>query len=73
MKEYFEEDVLVQKVQSGEMSMLDYVTHHSEQWDHEFQKYCHDHFLDEGLEESAVEFLDWKDKQLQNAHDEGAI
>lgn len=73
MKEYFEEDVLVSKVQSGEMNMLDYVRHHSQQWDEEYHQYCADNFLDEEVEESAILFLAQKDKQLTEAMENGDL
>lgn len=73
MKEYFEEDVLVSKVQAGEMNMLDYVRHHSQQWDEEYHQYCADNFLDEEVEESAILFLAQKDKQLTEAMENGDL
>jgi len=73
MKEYYEEDVLVQKVQSGEMNMLDYVRHHSSQWDEEYHQYCNDNFLEEEGEESAILFLAWKDKLLTEAMENGDL
>lgn len=73
MNEYFEEDVLVGKVQSGEMNMLDYVRHHSPEWDQEYHQYCEDNFLDEEGEESAIQFLASKDRQLSEAMESGDL
>ena len=37
---YYPEDVLVEKFQSGEFGWLDYVNHHSKQWQDEFEAFC---------------------------------
>ena len=36
---YYPEDVLVEKFQSGEFGWLDYVNHHSRQWQEEFEAF----------------------------------
>ena len=49
---YYPEDVLVEKIQSGEYGWLEYVNHHSAEWQEEYESYC----LNNGLcicEESA--------------------
>ena len=73
MKPYYQEDELVSRVQSGEMSMLDYVQHHSEQWDAEYHQYCEDNILDESQEESAEQYLAWKDRQMTEAMKDGEL
>ena len=67
---YYTEDELVQKVQSGEFGWLDYVNHHSKQWQDEYCDYCVNNGLQMG-EESAEAFVDYKGKQLEEALAEG--
>ena len=38
--EYYPEDVLVGKMQSGEYGWLDYVNHFSADWQEEYARYC---------------------------------
>ena len=42
---YYTEDILVEKMQSGEYGWLDYVNHFSEEWQNEYQEYCKEHAL----------------------------
>ena len=49
---YYPEDVLIEKMQCGEYGWLEYVNHHSAEWQEEYEGYC----LKSGLcicEESA--------------------
>ena len=58
--EYYPEEVLVGKMQSGEYGWLDYVNHFSADW--------------QGLavgNESAAEFVRFKDEQLEAAMERG--
>lgn len=73
MKQYFSEDELVEKVQSGEMDMVGYVTHHSKEWDEEYEEFCRERQLDPDIEKSADAFLEYKDNLLTQAHEEGNI
>ena len=73
MKPYYDEDVLVEKVQNGEMDMVGYVTHHSQEWEDEYGSYCRDNNLDMTREDSALSFLDRKDRELQEAMEEGYL
>ena len=54
---YYPEDVLVEKVQSGEYGWLDYINHHS-------PEFCKEKDLIVN-EESAEEFVDWKGEQIE--------
>ena len=67
---YYTEDELVQKVQSGEFGWLDYVNHHSKQWQDEYCDYRVNNGLQMG-EESAESFVDYKGNQLEEALAEG--
>ncbi len=55
---YYPEDVLVEKVQSGEYGWLDYINHHSPEWQEEYTAFCKEKDLIVN-EESAEEFLGW--------------
>ena len=37
---YYPEDELVEKFQSGEYGWLDYVNHHSPEWQEEYTEFC---------------------------------
>ena len=39
-EEYYPEETLVEKVQSGEYGWKDYVWYHSREWRTEYEKYC---------------------------------
>ena len=60
---YYPEDVLVEKVQSGEYGWLDYINHHSPEWQEEYTAFCKEKDLIVN-EESAEEFVDWKGEQI---------
>lgn len=63
-KQYFEEGQLVEMFQSGKLSMHGYVTHHSKEWDQEYDDFCAEQGLDSEEESSAEAFLSHKDEQL---------
>lgn len=52
---YYPEDELVQKVQSGEYGWLDYINHHSPEWQEEYTEFCNERNLVVN-EESAEDF-----------------
>lgn len=56
---YYTEDILVEKMQSGEYGWLDYVNHFSEEWQNEYEEYCKEHALCIG-NESAEQFVKYK-------------
>ena len=61
---YYPEDVLVEKVQSGEYGWLDYINHPSPEWQEEYTAFCKEKDLIVN-EESAEEFVDWKGEQIE--------
>ncbi len=63
--EYYSEDILIEKLESGEYTWLDYVNHFSPEWQEEYQEYCKENNLAIG-DESAQEFVHHKDEQLEN-------
>ena len=60
--QYYPEEVLIEKMQSGEYGWLDYVNH--------FSRYCEERNLVIG-NDSAAEFVRYKDEQLEAAMEEG--
>lgn len=67
---YYPEDILVQKVQTGEYDYLDFINHHSAEWQDEYEDYCLKRSLSISTE-SAEEFVHHKDKQLEEAMKRG--
>ena len=63
--QYYPEEVLIEKMQSGEYGWLDYVNHFSE-----YARYCEERNLVIG-NDSAAEFVRYKDEQLEAAMEEG--
>ena len=61
---YYSEDELVEKIQSGEYSWLDYVIHHSVEWQNKYQAWCLDNEKSISVE-TAEEFVHYKDEQLE--------
>lgn len=57
-------------MQSGEYGWLDYVNHFSAEWQEEYVRYCEEHSLVIG-NDSAAEFVRYKDDQLEAAMKEG--
>jgi len=67
---YYPEETLVEKVQSGEYGWLEYVTHHSKEWKHEFEKYCRLRELTPD-EETAWRFVEMKQAEFDRAIADG--
>lgn len=63
---YYPEDELVQKVQSGEYGWLDYINHHSPEWQEEYTEFCNERNLVVN-EESAEDFIEWKGELVETS------
>lgn len=61
---YYPEDELVQKVQSEEYGWLDYINHHSPEWQEEYTEFCNERNLVVN-EESAEDFIEWKGELIE--------
>ena len=61
---YYPEDELEQKVQSGEYGWLDYINHHSPEWQEEYTEFCNERNLVVN-EESAEDFIEWKGELVE--------
>lgn len=68
--EYYPEEVLIEKMQSGEYGWLDYVNHFSAEWQEEYADYCRQNNLTVG-NDSAASFVRHKDEQLEAAMESG--
>ena len=67
---YYPEEVLIEKMERGEYGWLDYVNHFSPEWQDEYTRYCKDNNLTIG-NDSAAEFVHYKDGQLEAAMEAG--
>lgn len=67
-EQYLTEEELVEKMQNGEFGWLDYINHHSAEWQEEFGNYCKEHSLTP-TDDSARQFLDYKDGQMEENMD----
>ena len=61
---YYPEDELVQKVQSEEYGWLDFINHHSPEWQEEYTEFCNERNLVVN-EESAEDFIEWKGELVE--------
>lgn len=68
--EYYPEEVLIEKMQSGEYGWLDYVNHFSAEWQEEYVGYCRQNNLIV-CDDSAAAFVRHKDEQLEAAMESG--
>lgn len=69
-EEFYPEETLVEKVQSGEYGWADYVRHHSKDWRAEFEKYSRLRDLPMN-DETALRFLDLKQEEMEEAMTNG--
>lgn len=67
---FYPEDVLIEKMESGEYGWLDYVNHFSAEWQEELVEYCKAHAL-EINDASAEQFVHYKSEQLEAAMESG--
>lgn len=69
-KKYYAEDELVQMYQDGRISLVEYISMHSEEWKKEYETFC----MKSGVqadEKSAMDFLDMKGSELETAIENG--
>ena len=65
-EKFYSEDVLIEKVQNGEFGWLDYVNHFSKEWKDEDERYCRTRGITIS-DESAEQFIEWKQNRLEEA------
>ena len=69
-EQYYPEDILIEKLESGEYGWLDYVNHYSAEWQEAYLRYCREN----GLllnDLSAAAFVHFKDNELEAALEAG--
>jgi len=66
----YTEDELIQMYQDGDITMVEMVNMHSDQWQDEFKDFCKGKNM-EMNEESAEAFLNFKGEELEKAMEEG--
>lgn len=66
LNKYYPEEILIEKIESGEYNWLDYINHHSEEWQKEYTDYCQERQLCVN-ESSAESFIRYKEDQLEEA------
>lgn len=69
-QQYYSEEELIEKMERKEFGWLDYVNHYSDEWQEEYARYCSEHDLT-ASNESAAEFVRYKDNQLEAAMEAG--
>lgn len=67
---YYPEEVLIEKMESGEYGWLDYVNHFSAECQEELAAYCAEHAL-EINDAAAEEFVHYRSEQLEAAMESG--
>ena len=67
---YYPEEVLIEKMESGEYGWLDYVNDFSREWQDELIEYCKARSL-EINDAAAEQFVHYKSEQLEVAMENG--
>lgn len=68
---YEPEEPLIEKVQSGEYGLKEYIQHHSRELSEEYERFCDQQNISAGDETSAMMFMEHRDKQLEEAIENG--
>ncbi len=72
METYYAEEILIQRLQRGEISHVEFILQHSREWSEEFKGFCRKRSLP--LEESsALAFIAEKDREFETAIEEGNV
>lgn len=66
----YTEDELVQMYQDGDITLVEFINLHSEQWQQEYATYCEDGNRNVD-EDSAWDFMQFKAEELERAMEEG--
>ena len=69
-EQFYPEEILIEKMESGEYGWLDYVNHYSMEWQEEYLRYCRENDL--MVNDSTAEaFVHFKDRELEAALENG--
>lgn len=66
----YTEDELVQMYQDGDITLVEFINMHSEQWQQEYARFCEDGHRNVD-EDSAWDFMQSKTEELERAMEEG--
>lgn len=69
-QKYYTEDELVQMYQDGKISLVEYISMHSEEWKKEYESFCEESGV-QADEKRAMDFLDMKGSELELAIEKG--
>lgn len=69
-EKFYTEEELVEKMQNGEYGWLDYVNNHSKEWKEDYKHYCESRGKAIN-HDSAAEFVEFKQAQLETAMEDG--
>jgi hypothetical protein len=61
------EDILIEKVQSGEYGWREYIYGYSREMLQEYERYCAERYLDKDLESSATLFIEDLDREFNES------
>jgi hypothetical protein len=65
------EEILIEKIQSGEYGWKEYICHHSRELIRDYEQYCEEKRLDKSREDSAAQYIDMLDAKFNDALDKG--
>lgn len=71
-EKFYSVDVLVEKIQNGEIGWLDYVNHYSRSMKREYAQWCSDKGKDIS-DDTAEEFLALKSVEMEEAMEKGDL
>ena len=69
-EQFYPEEILIEKMESGEYGWIDYVNHYSAEWQEEYLRYCKENDLMVG-DSTAEAFVHFKDRELETALENG--
>ena len=62
--EKMSEEQIVDKMQNGEMTYVEYINQHDEDFRDEYEQYCKDNGFDPQEEDSAISFIEMKEEEF---------
>lgn len=69
-EKFYSEEELIEKYQNGDFNVLDVINHHSSEMKTEYSDFCKQHGLSID-ENSAEQFLDYRNEQFNKALENG--
>ena len=69
-EQFYPEEILIEKMESGEYGWIDYVNHYSAEWQEEYLRYCKENGLPVS-DSTAEAFVHFKNRELEAALENG--